>query len=165
MSLVSFKLDATTEVVGGWDPHDREFVLYVFDLRLNAVTSMLWSNLCDYDPVDKVSTARLRDRLAKYLGMTAPEGFWERVERKEPERIRYELVGDTWYRGFFRDQTFQVPMFDEPLGESDNDSRTGHMCEDREDPIPLQDSDIEVINETDGEVTQVRPRGFVRLVG
>ena len=155
MSLVSFKLDATTEVVGGWDPHDKEFVLYVFDLRPNAVTSMLWSNLCDYDPIDRTSIERLRDRLEKYLGMKAPEGFWERVERKEPERIRYEWSGGIWYRGLFQDKTFQVPMFDEPMEEGE----------------PLQDSDIEVMDSAEfeargpEEITAIRARGLIRLVG
>jgi len=151
MSLVSFKPDSTTEIVGGWDSHDQEYVLYVFDLRANAVYSMLWSNLCDYNEIDKVSTARLRDRLAKYLGFKVPDGFWERVERKEPERIRYELVGGVWYRGLYRDHTFQIPMFGEPY---------------EEEATSLGDSDIEVVNvdDDDSEVTTIRPR-HVRLVG
>jgi hypothetical protein len=162
MSLVSFTLEAMkAEIVGGWDPLDREFVLYVFDLRGNAVTAMLWSNLCDYDPIDKTSTERLRERLEKYLGITPPAGFWERVERKEPERIRYEWVNGTWFKGLYRETTFQVPMFDEPSFEPFGEAPeiTGVMTSlPRLDPLP--DSDIEV-NE---EVTQIRS-SYARRLG
>jgi len=156
MSLVSFTHDQT-EVVGGWDPHDKEFVLYVFDLRPGAASSMLWSNLCDHDPIDKHSTERLQARLSRFLRIPAPEGFWERVERQEPERIRYEFVNNTWYRGLYKDLTFQVPMFGEPLDSAE--------------PVHSdRDSDIDIVrepepdDEREQEVTGVRA-SLIRLVG
>lgn len=75
MSQVIFNAtqgDVPVEVIGGWDrPLRRFFLTVIFDDSGDDVSA-----------TDNEDTRSLRMELAA-LGITAPEGFWERVERME----------------------------------------------------------------------------------
>lgn len=80
MSQVSFKAgpDGTFEVMAGWDRPCQEFYLTVFD----AEEEVVWSTLGSVDPGLRESTLFIRTQLTK-MTIQAPDGFWERVERRE----------------------------------------------------------------------------------
>lgn len=99
MGQVVFKAPSKGwEVIGGYDSVGKEFFLYVFNLRpvtAAADSVVVWSNLVDFNPVDRTSTLRLRTRL-KVMGVEAPEGFWSLVERQEDSEVRHEWMGGAW---------------------------------------------------------------------
>lgn len=83
------------EVVGGYDCECNEFFLYVFDIRPAAQSITVWSNLVNFDPEDRLRTLRLRRQL-QGMGVTAPEGFWSRVELKDGDNVRHVWRGGVW---------------------------------------------------------------------
>lgn len=98
MGQVVFKAPSKGwEIIGGYDDVGKEFFLYVFTLRPLAAAEnvIVWSNLVDFDPIDRTSTLRLRTRL-KVMGIEAPEGFWALVERQDHSDTRHEWVGGAW---------------------------------------------------------------------
>jgi len=90
MSQVTFRTKNGFEVVAGYDEDAREYFAYVFDQRGKAY----WSNLTDFDPIDKHSTERLRSRMTGFLRIEVPDGFWSLVEQKSATPCKWD--GQTW---------------------------------------------------------------------
>lgn len=88
MSQVAFRR-RNLEVVAGYD--NGEFFLDVFDSNFFVV----WSNLTDFETVDRHSTSRLKQQL-EVLKIPAPEGFWEIVESGENRDVRFDWTGSSW---------------------------------------------------------------------
>lgn len=86
MSQVSFKANMTAlndgaqvQVIAGWDRPLQEYFLTVF---LSGDDEVWWSTMDEPSPADKFSTEHLQQKLASF-GIEAPQGFWERVQRRE----------------------------------------------------------------------------------
>ena len=78
------KPDMLVEVMAGWDRPLQHYFLTVFDLdATDDESETLWSTL-EYpdEAADQAGTVRLQEQL-KSMNITAPDGFWERVERNE----------------------------------------------------------------------------------
>ena len=85
MSQVKFRAvteSGPVEIMAGWDRPLQEFFLTVFDLVPEAEEETLWSTVNLPSSIDTKTTLRIRTKLVE-LGIEAPEGFWERVERRE----------------------------------------------------------------------------------
>lgn len=109
MAQVVFKaVEKQIEVIGGWSPHEGEFFLYLF--RSDVENKLVWSNLVDFDPIDRISTNRLRFKLALFH-IEAPAEFWNLVELRQGEAVRHGWDGTQWHDGLFK-QSFpdDVPL-------------------------------------------------------
>ncbi len=93
------------EAIAGWDRESREYFLYVFDLRPDSPSRVLWSNLVCFHPSDRFSTDRLQSHLRRMIRQDPPDGFWREVEKKGGERLEWD--GAAWSSGL--DMT--VPRF------------------------------------------------------
>lgn len=76
------------EIMAGWDRPLAEFYLTVFDLDPEADEEVVWSTLDAPDESQAHETGYLRQRLS-LMGITPPDGFWERVERREGSVTHY----------------------------------------------------------------------------
>lgn len=97
MSQVKFfgtRKGKVVEVVGGWDRPLREFFLNVF--AEGESMDPIWSDLA-VAPSLKQDTAFMRAKLAE-MGIEVPEGFWERVERREANvlHVLHTGAGQAW---------------------------------------------------------------------
>lgn len=71
------------EILGGWDRPLREFFISVFNTNPPEDSEgIIYSTLGDWNALDRDSTLRLQGKLEK-LGVALPDGFWDRVERRE----------------------------------------------------------------------------------
>ncbi len=77
-------------VVGGWDRPLREFFLTIF-VADSEDEEIVWSDLLAPSKLKQEDTHYLRGKLTEY-GIEAPEGFWDRVERREANvvHVRHE---------------------------------------------------------------------------
>lgn len=87
------------DVLAGWDYPCRDFFLTVMKQEIPADAEeedagCIWSTIYEPSPQDRVTTRHLQDKLVE-LGIEAPEGFWERVERKERETV-YRFSEKGW---------------------------------------------------------------------
>ena len=102
MSQVKFP--ATTnqgvrvEVMAGWDRPLKEFYMTLFfaDDPSNdpGDDEALWSTVGERGLEGHPDTKRIRENLARF-GITAPEGFWDRVELQEANVI-HTLKDNAW---------------------------------------------------------------------
>lgn len=90
MSQVTFKTkigEQNVEIMAGWDRPLRHYFLTIFDLGAQVDDrETVWSTLEEPSPADNRSTERLRAKLSEY-GITAPDGFWDRVHRQEGNSV------------------------------------------------------------------------------
>lgn len=68
------------EISAGWDRPCQEFFLNLFNFDPDAESEVDWSTLDE--PGDDRTTDRIRE-VIRGFGISLPEGFWERVERRE----------------------------------------------------------------------------------
>jgi len=97
MSQVKFKTSyqgKPCEVMAGWDRPLAEFYMTLFDLDPEADDETFWSAIAFPSDVDRKSTLRLRTKLVEF-GITPPDGFWERVERREAN-VTHVLTPTGW---------------------------------------------------------------------
>ena len=80
------------EIMAGWDRPCQEYYLTVFDL--NPDEEVCWSTIDSPDESLAHETGYLRQRLG-VMGITSPEGFWERVERREGN-VTHVLTPTGW---------------------------------------------------------------------
>ena len=96
MSQVKFKspfAGKRVEIMAGWDQPFQQYFLTVFDL--DAVgEECLWSTIRFPSDEDRHGTDRLRRQLDS-MGISAPEGFWERVKRQEGD-VFHSWKDGTW---------------------------------------------------------------------
>jgi hypothetical protein len=94
MSQVKFHAttnqDVLVEVMAGWDRPLKEFYMTLFFAGQEAddpdSDEALWSTIGECGLEDYPDTKRIREKLAQF-GITAPEGFWDRVELQEANVI------------------------------------------------------------------------------
>ncbi len=99
MSQVTFRTklgEKSIEVMAGWDRPMGEFFLTVFGppRTEDEDEEIIWSAINNPSPVDRQGTLRLRTKLVE-LGITAPEGFWEKVEAREGN-VRHAFHNGRW---------------------------------------------------------------------
>ena len=99
MSQVKFK--STYEgrpvvVMGGWDRPLRHFHLCVFDADPEGETEVVWSGLDHWDGGGASATDPMRRQITE-MGISVPDGFWERCERREGN-VLHEFVDGEWSR-------------------------------------------------------------------
>jgi hypothetical protein len=104
MSQVTFQAtigsDKSTpvEIMAGWDRPLRHYFLNVFlvDAVDDQGSDVWWSTIGNPSDEDSHGTGRLRQQLDS-MGITVPEGFWERVERREAN-VTYAYAEGVWNR-------------------------------------------------------------------
>lgn len=78
------------EVMAGWDRPLKEFYMTLFFVGHEAddpaSDEALWSTIGECGLEGHPDTKRIRESLARF-GITAPEGFWDRVELREANVI------------------------------------------------------------------------------
>lgn len=97
MSQVKFRAvteSGPVEVMAGWDRPLREYFMTIFDLTPNDDNETVWSTIDHYSAENTFSTKRLRKQLTE-MGLLAPEGFWELVERQEAN-VTYTFENGAW---------------------------------------------------------------------
>lgn len=97
MSQVKFKTSyqgKPCEVMAGWDRPLAEFYMTLFDLDPEVDEEVVWSTLDAPDESLAHETGYLRQRLG-IMGITPPDGFWERVERREAN-VTHVLTPTGW---------------------------------------------------------------------
>ena len=89
MSQVSFKtqyMGFAVEIVAGWDEPLQYYHLTVFDNRADAEEEYIFSCLDTPNPFAAKTTERWKAKLIE-MNIKIPDGFWERVEKKEADDI------------------------------------------------------------------------------
>lgn len=95
MSQVSFTtqyMGFPVKVVAGWDRPLQYYHFTVFDLRPDAEDECIFSCLDIPNVFQTKTLEKWQDRLAM-MKIEAPEGFWERVEKKDTGN-RVEIFRD-----------------------------------------------------------------------
>lgn len=97
MSQVKFETvwrNIPVEVMSGWDIQMGYYHFTIFDLRPDAAEETLFSCLSEGVYPDDIQF--WKDKV-KELGITVPNGFWERAERREGNTI-YRYSRGRWNR-------------------------------------------------------------------
>lgn len=92
MSQVTFHTDhqgERIEVLAGWDTPLRYFFLVLYGPK----RELLYSNLDHRDPAWLGRDTSLFRKELQTRGITPPEGFWERVERREGNVVHHHTGG------------------------------------------------------------------------
>lgn len=96
MSQVTFwgtdRTGQRVEVLAGWDEPMRWFFLVVF----NTDGETLYTNLDHPAPAELGRDTRAFRHVLQTRGVDAPEGFWERVERREGNGTRHAFREGRW---------------------------------------------------------------------
>jgi hypothetical protein len=96
VSQVKFKtpfIGKRIEIMAGWDRPLQHYFLTIFNLDEDE-DEVYWSTLDFPSDEDNHGTERLRRQLDS-MGIPAPEGFWERVERQEGN-VNHDFKDGAW---------------------------------------------------------------------
>jgi len=96
MSQVKFEspfAGKSVEIMAGWDRPLQHYFLTIFNMD-DSEDEVYWSTL-DFPSDEDKDTSRIRRQLDS-MGIQTPEGFWERVERQEGNKL-HVFMGGTWH--------------------------------------------------------------------
>jgi hypothetical protein len=101
MSQVKFQTTykgKRAEVMAGWDVPLKYYHLTVFNLDAEDDEDECFYSGMDDNPFSVKTIGPLKVKLAQ-LGIEAPDGFWERAERKEGNTFYTYIDGVGWPAG------------------------------------------------------------------